>query len=403
MEAGTNAPTIGKPKKINWLNLLFISGTHVLAILTIVWMVMVNFSWWTVGLGVLWHLCASIAITGGYHRLFAHRAYKASWPVRLFYLSFGAAGLQNSALKWSADHRVHHREVDTKKDPYNIQKGFWWAHILWVFYMEPGRPIVGVDDLKRDKLVMFQHNYYMRLGTVVGVITPFLLGFLWGDPIGAVLTCGFLRLAIQYHVTFSINSFTHMFGKQPYSVDNSSRDSLISAVITMGEGYHNYHHRFQADYRNGIRWYHFDPTKWFVFSLSKVGLTSDLRATTREKIERARASVIAQKNAAKLSLADKSTSAAQSLSGRAESAKQAFAEGSASAKQAFAEGSASAKLAFAETSASAKLAFAETSASAKQALSDTADSANALAHNLLDPSLRVAPVLADDPPRNKQR
>jgi stearoyl-CoA desaturase (delta-9 desaturase) len=128
---------------------------------------------------------------------------------------------------------------------------------------------------------------------------PLALGFLWGDPIGALLVAGFLRLALQWHATFAVNSFAHWIGTQPYSTANSARDSVWTAIISMGEGYHNFHHRFQADYRNGVRWYHFDPTKWFVWTLEKVGLTSDLRRASRESIERAKASVLAEAGASR--------------------------------------------------------------------------------------------------------
>ncbi len=371
MEAGT--PTLPKAK-INWVNLLFIISVHFLAVAAVVYMAAVQFSWWSLGLGLLWLACSSISITGGYHRLFAHNAYKASWPLRLFYLLFGAAGVQNSALKWSADHRVHHTKVDTVKDPYNINRGFWWAHIVWIFYLDPDGKATGVKDLQADKLVMFQHKHYLALAILMGAVVPFSLGLIWGDPIGAMLITGFLRLLVQWHATFSVNSFTHIFGKQPFSVDNSARDSFLTALITLGEGYHNYHHRFQTDYRNGICWYHFDPTKWFVWSLSKVGLTRELKRTAREKIERARESVRAQKTAATTALVEKSANAAHVIAERADSAKQAIAE----------------------TADSAKQAIAETADSAKQAFAETADSANALAQSVLEAGRPTAPVMVDE-------
>ena len=99
---------------------------------------------------------------------------------------------------------------------------------------------------------------------------------------------GFLRLVIQYHATFAVNSVAHYFGSQPYTDRNSARDHFLTAMITLGEGYHNFHHRFQADYRNGVRWFHFDPTKWFVWSLSRIGLTWDLRRVSKVRIRAAR-------------------------------------------------------------------------------------------------------------------
>ncbi|MCL4146891.1 UNVERIFIED_CONTAM: hypothetical protein GTU68_014432 [Idotea baltica] len=316
-------------------------------------------------------VCASLSITGGYHRLFSHSAYKAAWPVRLFYLAFGASSFQNSAIKWAIDHRRHHAKVDTDKDPYNINRGFWWAHIGWVFFMDPkGSDVNEAKDLMSDRLIMFQHNYYFRFGAVIAYVIPTLLGCIWGDPLGAFILCGSTRLILQYHFTFAINSYTHMFGRQPYSLDNSARDSFGAALLTMGEGYHNFHHRFQTDYRNGIRWYHYDPTKWFVWALSKVGLTSNLRVTAKSKIERALANVRAQKAEATQTLAMKS----------------------AHAKQVFAEKSAHAKQVLAEKSASAQAYAHDVSVSAQALAHDVSDKAQALAHDVSD----KAHALAED-------
>jgi stearoyl-CoA desaturase (delta-9 desaturase) len=285
-------------RRLNYVNTAFIAAAHLVAVSTILYFVFVQFSWWTLGLGLLWGVCCGLAITGGYHRLFAHPTYKAKWPVKLFYLCFGAASIQNSALKWSADHRDHHAETDHEDDPYNAQKGFWWSHIGWVLFEKPTttEEIARVDDLKRDPLVVFQDRHYLALAILFSAVVPFALGFAWGDPIGALLCAGFLRLVVQWHATFSINSVAHMIGTQPYSTSSSARDSWITALLTFGEGYHNFHHRFQGDYRNGVRWYHFDPTKWFVWTLSKVGLTSDLRRMPREAIERAKQAIRATKS-----------------------------------------------------------------------------------------------------------
>lgn len=279
-------------QRLDWTNIVTLLLIHLLAVFAIVYMVLFKASIWTAGLGVLWMALTGMAITGGYHRLFAHRAYKARAPLRLFYLLWGAASVQNSALKWSADHRMHHAFCDKPKDPYNIQRGFWWAHIGWVLCkaQEP-TDLRAVNDLYADPLVRLQHRFYVPLAFLMGAIVPGLLGFLWGDPIGAMLVAGFLRLVVQWHSTFSINSVAHYIGTQPFSVKGSPRDSILTAFITLGEGYHNFHHRFMSDYRNGIRWYHFDPTKWFVWSMAKVGMAGNLRRVAKDVIERARLEV----------------------------------------------------------------------------------------------------------------
>jgi stearoyl-CoA desaturase (delta-9 desaturase) len=289
--SGLQAPTgqaLTRPKrKLDWTNTLFLVGVHVLGLFGLYWMAFVHFSLWTLALGLLWFAFCGVSITGGYHRLFSHPTYKATWPLRLFYLLFGAASVQNSALKWSADHRTHHGNVDTEADPYNINQGFWWAHIGWVLFQTGGQPLDNVGDLKRDPLVRFQHTYYVPLAIVFGALLPIGLGFLWGDPIGALLVAGCTRLMFQYHATFAVNSFAHYSGTQPYSTKTSARDSFITAILTLGEGYHNFHHSFQMDYRNGVRWWQLDPTKWLVWSLSKCGVTKDLRRVPTERIRAA--------------------------------------------------------------------------------------------------------------------
>jgi stearoyl-CoA desaturase (delta-9 desaturase) len=283
-------------RQLDWLNILFLTAVHLLGVAGFAWMAFVQFSWWTVGLAVLWFAFCGVGITGGYHRLFSHPTYKAVWPIRLFYLLFGSAAVQNSALKWSADHRRHHGKVDTEEDPYNIRAGFWWAHIGWVFFKYPEAPsFKNVKDLEADPLVRFQHKFYMPLAVVFGVIVPISIGLLWGDPIGALLVAGFTRLMLQYHATFAVNSFAHYIGNQPYTTKNSARDSFITAIITLGEGYHNFHHRFQNDYRNGVRAWQLDPTKWWVWTLSLVGLTWDLQRTAPETIRSARNRTVIEK------------------------------------------------------------------------------------------------------------
>ena len=273
----------------DWVNLTTVVTVHALAIFAIVYMAAIQFSWWTLGLGVLWFFACGFSITAGYHRLFAHRTYEANPLVRLFFLLFGAASVQNSALKWASDHRTHHSRCDTEKDPYNIKKGFWWAHIGWVITANKDGGPLRRKDLEADPLVMFQHRWLVPLTVLVGAVLPFALGYLWGDPFGALLVAGFLRLAFQWHVTFAINSYAHTFGRQNYGTKTTARDSVVLALISLGEGYHSFHHTFPADYRNGVRWHHFDPTKWLIWSLSRVRMTTGLRRTASERIQRARA------------------------------------------------------------------------------------------------------------------
>ncbi len=280
------------PPELDWTNIAFLGAGHLVALFALVYMAAFRFSWATLGLGLLWFALCGFAITGGYHRLFAHPCYRASPWLRAVLLFFGAGAFQNSALKWSSDHRAHHTQTDTERDPYNIRQGFWWAHIVWIFYRDT-EGVRGVKDLAADPLVQFQHRHYVWLGVLSAFVLPAALGLLWGDPLGALLVAGFLRLALQWHATFAVNSVAHTIGSQPYCRKGSARDSFFTALVTLGEGYHNFHHRFQLDYRNGVRWYQFDPTKWAIWSLSKLGWTKELRRTPVAAIRRARELVAA--------------------------------------------------------------------------------------------------------------
>jgi stearoyl-CoA desaturase (delta-9 desaturase) len=237
---------------------------------------------------VIMYVLIMLSITGGYHRLFAHRSYRANRFVKLFYLIFGAAAFQESALKWATDHRRHHQKVDSDEDPYTITKGFFFAHIGWIFTKEEEKYHDYYEkDLSKDPLVYWQYQNFIKIGSVVGFIIPLLIGALMGSPIGGLAIVGVLRLVCLHHATFLINSACHYWGTQPYNDRNTAKDSRIMAVLTMGEGYHNFHHHFQADYRNGIRWNHWDPTKWLIQFFHKLGFVDKLVVTPDLEITKA--------------------------------------------------------------------------------------------------------------------
>jgi len=231
-----------------------------------------------------------MAVTAGYHRLWAHRTYEAHWSVRLLYLVFGTMALQNSAFEWCAGHRTHHLHVDdVDRDPYSARRGFWFSHIGWMLRAYPsGRnDFANIPDLKKDRMLAFQHRYYVPLAIAANVGLPVAAGLVFGDVWGMLILAGVLRLVWSHHVTFFINSLAHMWGSRPYTEDNSARDNPLIAVVTYGEGYHNFHHIFAHDYRNGVRWWQWDPTKWLIAGLERVGLARRLKRTPVFQIRRA--------------------------------------------------------------------------------------------------------------------
>jgi len=244
--------------------------------------------WFQIVVFLIMFPLSSMSITLGYHRLFSHKAFEAKWPVKVLTLIFGSGTFEGSCLEWSSDHRRHHKHVDGDDDPYDISQGFFHAHIGWLlFRMKPILPMDNVADLRKDKLVMFQYRHWKWIGVLVGFGLPTLLGYLWNGPLGALsgfLINGVFRIFMVQHTTFFINSLCHTIGKRPYSTNHSARDSWIMALFTFGEGYHNYHHEFQHDFRNGVKTWQFDPTKWAILFFNKIGWACGLKRVPDEKI-----------------------------------------------------------------------------------------------------------------------
>ncbi len=283
-------PTPPQPPLI-WRNALMFALTFAAAAVLVPWYGLTHgFGLADWGVFVFFLIANGMAITAGYHRLWAHRAYEAHWVVRLFYLVFGTMALQNSAFAWCSGHRTHHLHVDDEDlDPYSARRGFWFSHIGWMLREYPsGREnFSNIPDLKKDPMLVFQHRHYVPLALLTNFGLPLAAGLLFHDVLGMLILAGVLRLVWSHHVTFFINSLAHMWGTRPYTEDNSARDNPVLAVVTYGEGYHNFHHLFAHDYRNGVRWWQWDPTKWLIAALQPLGLTRRLKRTPVFQIQRA--------------------------------------------------------------------------------------------------------------------
>jgi len=238
-----------------------------------------DFSWvdWTMFVSL--YMITGLGITVGYHRLLTHRSFKCPDWVKMAFLIAGGMALENSALRWCGDHLRHHSRCDKEEDPYNATLGFWHSHCGWIFWKDPYRDPKYQTRLLQDPLIVWQNQYYLPI-VLTGLFLPFVVGLLyngWIGGIGCFLLAGLARTFFVLNSTFFINSICHIWGDQPHGQANSSRDSWWISLLTFGEGYHNYHHMYQSDYRNGIRWYDFDPSKWLIWTLSKMGLAYDLR------------------------------------------------------------------------------------------------------------------------------
>ena len=276
-------------KRVNWVNLLFFLALPIIAVVGLPWYAAtVGISrgdWW---LFFAFVIATGFSITVGYHRLFAHRSFQGSRLLTFLSLFFGAAAFEQSALMWASQHRDHHRYVDTPLDPYSIKKGFWYAHIGWLVFWHQETDYSNVKDLAADPLLMHQHRYYLAWAMTTGVMLPLAIGAATGHLLGAFLLGVVGRLTFVHHSTFCINSICHTFGKATYDIDATARDHWLVALITSGEGYHNFHHRFASDYRNGVQWYQWDPSKWMILVLSWLGLAKKLYRVSPQAILAAR-------------------------------------------------------------------------------------------------------------------
>ncbi len=226
-----------------------------------------------------------MSVTAGYHRLYSHTTYKVHPAVEVVILFFATMATQGSALRWSYDHRCHHAFLDSDRDPYSIKKGFWYAHFLWMFEKPKAIEPHVVADLLKNPLLRFQHRFYPYLMFGTNLLTTLFIGWCLNDYLGAFLFTWLTRQFFLHHFTWFINSLAHTWGAHTFCQEISAVDNYLLSLFTWGEGYHNYHHKFAYDYRNGIRWYHFDPTKWLIWTLHKCSLAYQLKRVNPYLIE----------------------------------------------------------------------------------------------------------------------
>ena len=214
METAAPAVRATEHAPINWVTAVIFTLTPLAAVTVVPWYGFTHgysLTAWLIALACLW--AGGISITAGYHRLWAHRAYQAHWSVRLFFMLFGAMSLQNSILIWASQHRTHHRFVDDwDKDPYSAKRGFWFSHMGWILRNYPSgeNDFTNAKDLERDPMVMFQHRFYLPLTLFMNIAFPLLLGWAVGEVWGVFLLAGLLRLVVNHHFTWFINSLAHM-------------------------------------------------------------------------------------------------------------------------------------------------------------------------------------------------
>lgn len=314
---------------INWIPAFVLISTPLAALLIVpyyLWTHSVSWQVWAIfAFFMAWN---GLSITVGYHRLWSHRTYQAHPIVKWFFLIGGTLAVQGSVFDWCAGHRLHHRHVDDiYQDPYSAKRGFWFSHIGWMLKNYPSGhyDYKNIPDLKADPVLVAQDKYYAFWILLANIGLPALFGWMVGDIAGTLVLAGLLRLVLSHHFTFFINSLCHMFGTRPYTDTNTARDNPILAIFTWGEGYHNYHHFFQYDYRNGVKWWQYDPSKWIIYGLSKIGLTWDLKRVPDVTIQHAQTEMAFKRAEKKVAtFSGNLTSDFQVIKDRLNSEQQAF-------------------------------------------------------------------------------
>ena len=259
------------------------------------------------GLTLAWSLLgvyiSGVGVTGGAHRLWSHRAYKARLPVQLLLMCLQTMAGQNSIYTWCRDHRVHHKFAETNADPHNIKRGFLFAHMGWLCcrkHPEVGQRGASIDlsDLEANKVVMFQHKHFMGLTILFNILLPtYLPVWLWAESAAVSFTFSFMiRYLVTLHGTWLVNSAAHYFGSRPYDERIEARESPFVILTGLGEGFHNYHHTFPFDYSTSEFGHYFNLTTAFIDACAWLGLAYDRRSMSRTAIEQRRARTGDQRN-----------------------------------------------------------------------------------------------------------
>ncbi|MFZ4717320.1 MAG: acyl-CoA desaturase [Chthoniobacterales bacterium] len=270
------------PEKMEWGKVLPFAVLH-LGCLGVIW---VGWSPVAVMTCALLYLVRMFFITGIYHRYFCHKAYKTSRPVQFLFALLGLLCVQRGALWWAAVHRHHHAHSDEEVDVHSPrQKGFLWAHIGW---MTSSRNFPTdyrlIPDLAKFPELVFLNRFDL-IGPVLLAFLTYGLGVLLGafypslhtSGLQMLVWAGFISTVLLFHGTCCINSMAHVWGKPRYDTGDDSRNSFLLALITLGEGWHNNHHRYQSAARQGFYWWEIDPTYYTLRLLSLLGVISDLK------------------------------------------------------------------------------------------------------------------------------
>lgn len=280
--------------KVVWRNVILFVLLHIYSVYG-VYLALFATMWKTLAFTSILYFMAALGITMGAHRLWSHRSFKATLPLRVVLAVCQTVAFQNDIYEWARDHRVHHKYSETDADPHNARRGFFFSHMGWLMYRKHPRVIekgkkLDLSDLEQDSVVMFQRKYYVPLVVSACFVLPSVIPW-WGwdeNPITALMVAGFLRYTIVLHVTWFVNSLAHWVGTKPFDKHIYPAQNPVVAYLTLGEGWHNYHHVFPWDYRaaefGGL--INYNMTSLAIKACSRLGLAYDLRTVSPELVEK---------------------------------------------------------------------------------------------------------------------
>jgi stearoyl-CoA desaturase (Delta-9 desaturase) len=280
------------PDKIDWLRCLPFLAVHLVCFAAI-W---TGWSWTAVGVAAFLYFIRMFAITGFYHRYFSHKTFKTSRAGQFAFGVLGNSAMQRGPLWWASQHRHHHQHSDEEDDAHSpVQHGFLWSHMLWIMTRSRfNTDTKGVPDLAAFPELMFLDRFDFFIPFLLALST-YLLGWgleTWAPQLGTnglqMLIWGFfISTIVLFHATSTINSLSHLFGFKRFKTGDESRNNPLLAVITLGEGWHNNHHRYAASVQQGFYWYEYDVTFYMLKMMSWVGIIWDMKSVPQHILDEA--------------------------------------------------------------------------------------------------------------------
>jgi len=255
-------------KKIVMIVVVVLPFLATLFAIALLWQRAVN--WTDIELLIAFNVIAGLGITIGFHRMLTHRSFQPHPVVKFIFLAFGSMAVEGPALQWAATHIKHHAHSDREGDPHSPVEGFWHAHLGWMFNINDADPNVYCRNLVRDPMVIFMSSTFI-LWVILSLAIPFAIGgwtgLLWG---------GLVRIFFTHHITWSVNSVCHTFGKREFETRDRSRNEWVVGLLGFGEGWHNNHHAFPRSAFHGLHWWQFDLSGYVIWTLERVGLVRDV-------------------------------------------------------------------------------------------------------------------------------